>query len=347
MTAGKRLSKACATVSMAAFILSVVAQNSPAQDQAQNQSATGKALPPRDAPPYWAYAINTPTATSNDPTPPDTAPRHVPNSEAAFTPAQIHDLFGPPDWHPDLHPAMPDIVARGRKPEVIACGYCHLPNGQGKPENASLAGLPANYIVRQLADFKSGARKSSEPRHGPTSAMITYETKATGEEIQAAAKYFSGLRCRPWIRVLETDTVPRTRVAGWMLVADDAGGTEPIGNRIVETPEDLERTELRDDQSPFIAYVPPGSLKRGETLVTSGGKGRTVACSTCHGPQLKGLSTAPPLAGRSPSYLVRQLYDIQSGARAGVNTHLMKPTVAKLTLDDMIALAAYVASLKP
>jgi cytochrome c553 len=329
---------------MALFLLWILAgAQSP---QAQNQLANQKAPSLRE-PPYWAFAIKPADLASDAPQkPPDTTPRHVPKSEAAFTLAQTTDLFTPPDWHPEDHPAMPEIVSRGRSPEVFACGYCHLPNGQGRPENSSLAGLPAAYIVQQLADFKNGLRKSSDPRHGPTAAMIKYETKANEKEIQAAAEYFSALKPRPWIRVVEADTVPKTQVGGWMLVVSEGGETEPIGERIIETPENLERTELRDDHSGFVAYVPVGSIKKGEVLVT-GGSSKALRCATCHGTGLRGKDKVPPLAGRSPSYIVRQLYDIQSGARTGVAVHPMKPVVTKLTIDDMAAIAAYTASLNP
>ena len=76
-------------------------------------------------------------------------------------------------------------------------------------------------------------------------------------------------------------------------------------------PEDLSRTELRDGTSGFVAYVPVGSIAAGEALVKTGGNGRTQACGVCHGPDLKGLGPVPPLAGRSPSYTVRQLFDFQ------------------------------------
>jgi cytochrome c553 len=259
----------------------------------------------------------------------------------------VKDLYTPPDWHPADHPAMPPIVAHGRPPDVYACGYCHLPNGQGRPENASLAGLPAAYITQQLADFKNGLRKSSEPKHGPTSAMVQIGSKADEKEAQAAAAYFAALKPTPWIRVVESEAVPKTHVAGWMLVADDPVVMEPIGQRIIETPENLERTELRDDHSGFIAYVPPGSIKKGRILVTAGGAGKTIACATCHGVQLKGLGNVPALAGRSPSYIVRQLYDMQSGARAALDTQLMRAVVAGLSVSDMVSIAAYTASLAP
>jgi cytochrome c553 len=299
---------------------------------------------PNQATPYWAFCINPATT---DPVKPDDQPRHVPNSSAAFTTAETQDLFNPPDWHPSDHPPMPDIVAHGRKPDVYACGYCHLPNGQGRPENSSLAGLPAPYIIHQMTDFRSGARKSSEPRHLPVANMISRETKATSQETAVAAEYFSKLERKPWIRIVETSTVPKTHVAGWMLVADTPAATEPIGQRIIEMPEDLERTELRDDTSGFVAYVPEGSLKRGKWLVTTGGDRKMSPCAKCHGPDLRGSGNVPPIAGRSPSYIVRQLFDMKSGARSGALSLQMRRQVAKLSIDDMIAVAAFVSSLKP
>jgi cytochrome c553 len=311
---------------------------------AQAQGTETDAVAAR-VPPYWAFAVNPPDDAGARSA--DHAPRRVPGSVAAFTLDQVQDRFNPPDWHPGNHKVMPDIVAHGRKPDVFACGYCHLPNGQGRPENAGLAGLPAAYIVQQVADFKSGLRKSSEPRHQPTAFMTAVSSHANEQEIQSAAEYFSHLNRKPWIRVVETRTVPKTHVSGWMLVSSRAAGLEPIGQRIIETPENLDRTELRDDASGFVAYVPVGSIKKGESLVKTGDSGKTMQCAVCHGPDLKGRGDVPSIAGRSPSYVVRQLYDIQDGSRAGVAAELMKAPVAKLTVSDMISIAAYTASLRP
>src|SRR5262249_48088456 len=122
---------------------------------------------------------------------------------------------------------------------------------------------------------------------------------------------------------------------------------EPLGNRIVETPVNGEATEvLRDPHSGFTAYVPVGSVKKGEALVTKG-NGKTTACASCHGEGLKGLGPVPALAGRSPSYLMRQMFDMQNGMRKGTWTELMKPVVAKLTTGDMMNIVAYAASLAP
>jgi len=198
-----------------------------------------------------------------------------------------------------------------------------------------------------MADFKSGARTTSVPGRAPTRLMTSLSRAVTDAEVAAAAAYFSALKPRPNLRVVETNTVPKTFVAGWFLAASTTGEKESIGRRIIEVPEDLEQFERRDARARFIAYVPVGSIRKGRTLATTGGGGRTVACGDCHGADLKGIAPIPGIAGRSPSYIVRQLYDFKHGARAGDGVDFMKPTVAKLTLDDMIALAAYAASLAP
>ena len=286
----------------------------------------------------WAYAINTPGIA--DPFEYN-VPHTVPGSDVVITFTLPRNLFAPPDWHPQDHPPMPDIVANGRPPVVFACGYCHLPNGQGRPENASLSGLPREYIIQQMADWRAGLRNTSEPLHGPATNMRAIGANATPEEVEAAADYFSSLVPKKWITVIETETVPETVVAGWMYVDAGTGRTEAIGNRILEMPVDLELTELRDDRSGFIAYVPPGSVARGETLVSDGN------CRTCHGTDLRGLGPVPALAGRSPSYIARQLYDLQVGNRRGLWAPLMRDAVADLDLDDIVSLSAYISSLEP
>jgi cytochrome c553 len=271
----------------------------------------------------------------------------VPGSAVTLRRAQTTDRFFVPDWRPAEHPTMPDVVARGRRPDVFACGYCHLPNGLGRPENASLAGLPATYIVQQMHDFKSGQRRSSEPTMVPPMRMLSIAKSADDAEVRAAAEYFARLRPTRWIRVVETRVVPKTRVgSSSMLVRTEEGGREPIGDRIIELADDLPRTELRDPASGFTAFVPVGSIARGRALVTTGG-GKTQACATCHGPDYRGIGDVPALAGRSPSYLMRQLYDFRSGARDGALAAPMKQTVARLTVRDMTAITAYLASRHP
>ena len=297
-----------------------------------------------EAPPVWAYPANPPDFK---PPPDDGSLRRVPGSNAGYTLTQVRDLFLAPDWHPSDYPQMPQIVARGRKPDVFACGVCHRADGSGGPENSNLRGLPAEYIVQQMQDYKTGARQSAMPKLAPQALMTKVANGVTREDIEAAAAYFSALKPRATIRVVESASVPKTYVTGWHLAAVSTGETEPIGQRIIEIPENLDHFVSRDSRARFIAYAPPGSIKRGEALAATGGNGKTQQCSTCHGPDLKGSGAIPGIAGRSPSYLVRQLYDFKHGTRAGPGSALMKPAVENLSVDDMIALAAYAASLAP
>jgi cytochrome c553 len=265
-----------------------------------------------------------------------------PGSTLSITRAKADDMYDIPNWYPAMYPAMPKIVQYGNKDmQVRACGSCHLPTGTGHDESAYMAGLPATYFIRQMADWKRGDRK-----FGGT--MVTMAKVITDAEIKDAADYFAQLKPRPWIRVVETDTVPKTYIGpGNKRLLHPDGGSEPIGTRIIEVPEDEEVVVYRDPSSGFVAYVPNGSIARGRELATTGGAGKTVPCAICHGATLQGLGEVPAIAGRHPNYIVRQLWNMQNGDRVGTSSALMKQVVDKLGNDDMLALAAYAGSLAP
>ncbi len=294
-------------------------------------------------PPRWAYAdvskdikISVPLEDSS---------RRVPDSNLVLPYAKVHDIFYTPDWHPDDHQQMPPIVAVGRKPDIFACGFCHRANGAGGPENSSVDGLSIGYMKQQIADFKSGARKSAMPSRKPVEAMVLFSHDLTLDEIDTSTKYFSALRPFKNIQVIEAEQVPLTFERGWHMAVLDANKFEPIGKRIIEVPSDIDRFVSRDSRVNFIAYVPVGSIARGKELATLSTD--SPACSTCHGEGLKGMGDIPRLAGRSPTYLVRQLYDFQKGFRAGPASEVMTVVSQSLSSEDIIALAAYMASLKP
>ena len=200
--------------------------------------------------------------------------------------------------------------------------------------------MPAEYVIRQMAYYKSGARKD-DARMGPIA-------KATSDaDVREAAEYFAALRPRLFVRVIETATPPKTFIAtaGRHRQLHPEGGTEAIGRRILQIPEDPMRTELRDPHAGFIAYVPPGSVRRGEALVKTGGAGKTIACSVCHGDTMMGLGEVPRLAGQQPLYIARQLFDMQQGNRKGPWVTLMQPVVDKMSGEDVVNVTAYVSSL--
>lgn len=240
---------------------------------------------------------------------------------------------------------MPDVVAHGQSPKLFACAYCHLPNGTGRPENAPLAGLPESYIIAEMDAFRTSARQSALPGYVPGNSMHTVAMNATPAEIASAAQYFSRLKTRPRVRVIESARIPQMREAAFVYARAPGNGTEPIGHRVVEGPPDFERHELRDDAITYVAYVPPGSIRRGRSIATTGANGLATACVTCHGAKLLGAGLIPPLAGRYPTYIVRQLVGFKTGARSTPASQAMKAVVSGMSVDDMIAVAAYAGSL--
>lgn len=300
------------------------------------QSSALPAVPARE--PAWAFPVQ---AGQLPPEPP--GPRSIPGSTKQYTTKEIDDLLNPPDWFPESHKPAPAAVVKGQG-DALACGSCHLMSGFGHPESADMSGYTAAYIVQQMADFKSGARKDYARMNGISKTM-------SDEDARLAADWFASLPRGTFTRTVEAATVPKTFVGqGRMRFVDPAakGATEPIGRRIITLPENQELARMRDPRASagFVSYVPPGSIARGKRLAEGGG-GKTVACAICHGDGLKGLANVPRLAGVHPIYLARQLHLFKDGNRAGPDSPLMTKPVAQLTDDDILNLAAYLSSLPP
>jgi cytochrome c553 len=212
-------------------------------------------------------------------------------------------------------------------------------SGHGHQESADLAGLSAEYIVRTMQDFKSGVRIDPARMNAIAKGM-------SDDDMRQAAEYFAALKPGGWIKVVETDTVPKSYVSvkGRQRLPLPGGGMEPLGNRIIELPQDLARATSRDPHSGFVAYVPVGSVAKGSALVKTGGAGKSIACGICHGDSLEGLGDVPRIAGLHPAYVARQLYAFQTGTNHSVSSALMKKVVANLTADDILAISAYAAT---
>jgi cytochrome c553 len=284
----------------------------------------------------WAFSV----ADKVQPPAEDlTIPKKLPDSDKTYTQKQIDDGFNPPDWYPGDHSPMPQVVAHGSMPIVRGCALCHLASGQGHPESGNIAGLNAAYMMRQMDAFKSQQRING-------GAMVAIAQNISDDDERQALDWFAALNRTSLVKVKEAATVPKTWVnGGRMRLPMPGGATEPIGKRIIELPQNVELSLSRDPHSGTIAYVPLGSLARGKILVTTGGVGKTTKCMTCHGDGLAGLAQVPRIAGDSPLYIARQLFDFQTGVTPGTWPELMKGVVAKLNDDDIIAISAYVASL--
>ena len=318
--------------------------------------------------PLWAYARSAPAAPGDTfvPQNPERGAEGLrPNDEEAevsklwtvtgsdqqFSRLDFRSKDSYPDWFPGDHPPMPRINTVG--PESLgntarACALCHLANGKGRPENAPPGGQPAAYTIQQLQDMRNDLRNTSDPRKSNPHTMVRLAKGMSDQEMQEIAEYYEAIPWTPWIRVIETDLVPEMELEeGNMYITEGVERTVPIAGRIIETPEnELEANYLRSPRSGWNAYVPVGSLAKGEELVTTGG-GKTVSCGVCHGEDLMGLGIMPGIAGRSPSYMMRQLWDMKQGTRKGPNAALMMPIIENLTVEDMTNIVAYLASTMP
>lgn len=290
----------------------------------------------------WAFPVASAIVQGKHPIAEIEGPQTIAGSTKKYTQKELDNLAAPPDWFPETHAPQPAIVRDGSRNGGFACGSCHLANGMGHPESGDVQGLTADYFVQTMRDYKSGVRKDP--------IRMTAIAQATSDaDVREAAEYFASLKPVPrWSIVEERATVPKTFLGpGRMRFADvDAPGTEPIATRIITVPEDVRKAIQRDPRTGagFISYVPPGSLARGKALA-AGGNGKTLDCTICHGEGLRGLGNVPRLANVHPIYLVRQLYNIQTGANNSAGAQLMKRVVARLTDADIVDLAAYAGSL--
>jgi cytochrome c553 len=278
----------------------------------------------------------------------DVAPttvRRLPGSTRRFTDARVHDMVHAVDWYSEAT-SSPAIVRRGRESGALACGFCHLPTGQGRPENAALAGLPGRYIEDQISAMRAGLRPGARPDSPANALMHGVAANVTPAEARAAAGWFAAQRFVPRTRVVETALAPKAVAEAGVYRFDLNAPRERLGARILEGPEDFDRFELRDDRVRYVAYVPPGSIARGASLAATGDDGRTQACASCHGAGLKG-DIGPPLAGRSPTGMFRQLLGFKVGGRLSPQAAPMRAVVARLETPDMIDAASYAGSLKP
>jgi cytochrome c553 len=301
------------------------------------------ALTPRE--PSWAFPIQKGMIPELPP-----GPQSIPGSMKKYTVEEVDNLLAPPDWFPGDHPPAPAIVTKGHG-GALACGSCHLMSGIGHPESADVTGMTFDYLMQQMKDFKSGDRKDWARMNGIAKEL-------TDEETQRAITWMASLKPRRNNAIVEMDTVPKTIIAqGRMRFVDPAGGTEPAGPRILTLPVNVTLARLRDPNTAFSSYVAAGTLARGKDLVEKGNKDRTIiACGTCHGKTMTGQVLprkdtpgiqVPRIAGQHPMYLTRQLYLIKEGLRGGDSAKLMAPTVKNMTDEDIVAIAAYLASLDP
>jgi cytochrome c553 len=262
----------------------------------------------------------------------DDAPISMPGSTVTLQGRDLRTAERAIDWFPDPADPVPAFIRESGKPGEYACGFCHLPRGNGRPENASLSGLSVAYIIEQTDAFRTGSRLPANPGWLPSEAMRTTVQHASRDEIAAAARWFSRQPFVSRVKIVESATVPATAPLGYIL-AVRPGPAEAIAGRLIEVPDDIEAFEHRDPRSTFTAFVPPGSIARGSAIAGE------LGCKECHAEMLDGWGP-----GRSPSYILRQLYAFKARTRTTPRAETMQTVVDQLDNDQRVAVAAWMAA---
>jgi cytochrome c553 len=237
-------------------------------------------------------------------------------------------------------PRMPDVVARGKP---LPCMQCHLANGGSHPESAAISGLSVNYIIEQVHAFRDGDRADTR-----TGRMVQAAKLISEKDLQEAAEYYAaiGPDRQKWVKTVVGDEVPKGPSpfggGGFRYHAAD-GGMEPLPpGMVVEVAENDDLVRARDQiNGGFVQYVHPEDMALGEKVAN------TAGCAACHGADYKGAGDVPRLAGQHPLYMIRQLKNMQTGARKDKNVAIMKPIVDKLSDREIVAVAAWLASKSP
>src|SRR5262245_53062363 len=271
----------------------------------------------------WAYPVEPPPGSNADAAPPS---RPINQVMIATTYTGL--------------PKMPDAVSKG---QPLPCLQCHLANGGSHPESAAIAGMSVNYIIEQMHAFRDGDRVDTR-----TGRMVLAAKAISEKDLKEAAEYYAaiGPDRQKWIKTVVGNEVPKGPApfgGGGFRYHDKEGGTEPLPpGMIVEVAENDDLVRARDQiDGGFVQHVHAEDLALGEKVAAAG------ACATCHGADYKGAGDVPRLAGQHSLYLIRQLKDMQTGARKDKNVAVMKPIVAKLSDQEMVAVAAYLASKSP
>jgi len=192
------------------------------------------------------------------------------------------------------------------KAKSAMCGACHGATGiSPAPTYPNLAGQQAAYLVKQLADFKSGARTDM--------MMAPMAVNLSEQDIADLGAYFSSQpRSGEQATASADDTAPT------------AASSAPTGN-----------VEIVTSTSAKAIYA--GDVKSGQE--------KSAMCVACHGTDGNSLvSMYPKLAGQSANYLSKQLADFKSGARVDPVMVGMVAGLSSADMDDLAAYYAVQAS---
>jgi len=104
----------------------------------------------------------------------------------------------------------------------------------------------------------------------------------------------------------------------------------------------MKKTVIAVLAAAFVGLIPNLLLAQGDAAA---GQAKSALCASCHGVDGNSpLAMNPKLAGQSARYMVKQLQDFKSGARAGA---IMAAMVLSLSDQDMEDISAWYSSQQP
>jgi hypothetical protein len=168
--------------------------------------------------------------------------------------------------------------------------------------------------MRQMADFKSGARKDA--------ARMNAIAKDVSDKVEAGGRWFAALKPAAWTKVTEADTVPKTIVGqGRMQFLAPAAPTDrqpDHHHRRIRTGRGIAT------RSPASRHASVGSIAKGKRWPKRAGQedGRMHDLPRR---QHAGARERAAARGSSPHHIARQLYSSRTKRRGA---QLMTPSTA-------------------
>ncbi len=115
------------------------------------------------------------------------------------------------------------------------------------------------------------------------------------------------------------------------------------------TEQDMEDLAVFYERQPIPSGITPKKyLNRGEQLYRGGDFNKHItACIACHGPKGTGNAQAgfPSISGQHAAYTIQQLQDFKEGKRKNDLNSIMRDISARMSIEDMEAVANYIAGL--
>jgi len=111
--------------------------------------------------------------------------------------------------------------------------------------------------------------------------------------------------------------------------------------------ENLSDADIRNLGAYYASLPPPPPTQQSDGNPALSRKGVEIIagdkCGSCHQERFTGQQATPRLAGQREEYLLKALQDFKSGARRGGGVGAMPSATYRLSDDDMVALAHYLA----